>query len=295
LTVCLLIMLAQTHPGFPLVVAANRDELLDRPAVAMTVLREARPRVLGGRDELAGGTWLAVNDAGVVAGLTNRPATKDPAKRSRGELPIALASHTSAAAAVEAFATELRPSDYNPAWLLVGDREAAFAVDMTGGDSPEIEPLRPGIHILENRALGAASPKVDHVRHLLEGVERLPGDALIRRLQAVLGDHNVPEGHIAAAEGSTVEVPQEVKAACVHTERYGTRWSGIVTVSASPDDAPTFRYAEGSACRASWLCCRPEKSLAEPVSGTDRHGTGVYGNGPGNAGRSGRYGKPKSG
>ena len=35
--VCLLIMLAQTHREFPLVVAANRDELLDRPAVAMTV------------------------------------------------------------------------------------------------------------------------------------------------------------------------------------------------------------------------------------------------------------------
>src|SRR3954447_10307839 len=124
---CLLIMLVQTHGDFPLVVAGNRDELLERPAVAMSVLRDAGPRVLGGRDELAGGTWLAVNDVGVVAGLTNRPATKDPAKRSRGELPIALASHASAAAAVDALVAELRPSDYNPAWLLVGDRDALFA------------------------------------------------------------------------------------------------------------------------------------------------------------------------
>src|SRR5437763_11333553 len=117
---CLLVMLVQTHPDLPLVVAANRDELFDRPAVAMTILREAGPRILGGRDGLAGGTWLAVNERGVVGGLTNRPATKDPAKRSRGELPIALARHTSAAAAVDAFAGELRPSDYNPAWILVG-------------------------------------------------------------------------------------------------------------------------------------------------------------------------------
>ena len=248
---CLLIMLVRTHPDFPLVVAANRDELLERPAVAMAVLREASPRVLGGRDELAGGTWLAVNEAGVVAGLTNRPATKDPSKRSRGELPIALASHTSAAAAVEAFRSELRPSDYNPAWVLVGDREAAFAIDMTGDDAPLIQPLAPGTHILENRPPGAPSPKVDHVRHLLDGAERLAEQELVRRLQAVLGDHHVPEGPVAVPEGSTIEVPPEVKAACVHTERYGTRWSGIVTVP--PDDVPTIRYADGSACHGGFL------------------------------------------
>ena len=133
---CLLIVLAQTQPGLPLVVAANRDERFDRPAVALSVLREAGPRTLGGQDLVAGGTWLAVNEAGVVAGLTNRPATKDPAKRSRGELPIALTEHTSAAAAVEALASDFRPADYNPAWLLVGDRETTFAVDMWSAIRP---------------------------------------------------------------------------------------------------------------------------------------------------------------
>src|SRR3712207_7355353 len=46
--------------------------------------------VLGGRDEVGGGTWLATNAAGVVAGLTNRPMRDGPdaAKRSRGELPL---------------------------------------------------------------------------------------------------------------------------------------------------------------------------------------------------------------
>ena len=48
----------------------------------------------GGRDLMAGGTWLAVNDHGVVAGLTNKPAEegRDPSKRSRGEIPLALTS-----------------------------------------------------------------------------------------------------------------------------------------------------------------------------------------------------------
>src|SRR4051794_29379912 len=135
LAVCLLIMLAQSHPSFPLVVAGNRDELLERPAVPMAVLRsgsESDVRVLGGRDEMAGGTWLAVNAFGVVAGLTNRPMTgpvrRDPSKRSRGELPLALTSCRTAEHAVAAFACSFRPSDYNPCWLLVGDRSSAFAV-----------------------------------------------------------------------------------------------------------------------------------------------------------------------
>src|SRR5262249_50872203 len=163
----------------------NRDERLDRPAVAMTVLREAAPRVLGGRDELAGGTWLAVNDAGVVAALTNRPTAggRDTSKRSRGELPMLLASHPSAAAPVETFGSKVSSHDYNPAWLLVGDRESLFAIDTSGRDSPVIRRLPPGVHILENRPLGTTSPKVAHVRHLLAGIDRLPEGPLVQRLQ----------------------------------------------------------------------------------------------------------------
>src|SRR5437762_1704887 len=79
-------------------------------------------RLLGGRDDLAGGTWLAANEHGVVAGLTNRPASRDPARRSRGELPLTLAADVSAEIAVDALVRDFRPLDYNPAWILVGDR-----------------------------------------------------------------------------------------------------------------------------------------------------------------------------
>ena len=75
--------------------------------------------MLGGRDELAGGTWLAVNEHGVVAGITNRPSPggRDPTKRSRGELPLLLAKHRSATATVADLMEGIRPSDDNPAWL----------------------------------------------------------------------------------------------------------------------------------------------------------------------------------
>ena len=242
---CLLIVAWKVRDDLPVVVAANRDERLDRPASAMALLSEGPPRVLGGRDEQAGGTWFALNEAGVFAGLTNRPPTAgaDPVKRSRGELPLALAAHASAAEAVDAFAGRFRPVDYNPAWLLVGDRRALFAVDMTGTGSPRVTPLAPGLHIVENQPPGTESPKVAHVRGRLAGVGTLPPGELGARLEAVLADHTAPgEGERAA-----------LSAACVHTEGYGTRWSGIVTVPRDEGARPRFRYAGGPPCRSAFV------------------------------------------
>jgi uncharacterized protein with NRDE domain len=249
--VCLLVVLSQMHVELPLVVAANRDELFDRPAVPMTVLREEYPRVIGGRDELAGGTWLAVNEVGLVAGLTNRPRPggRDVTKRSRGELPLALARHASADDAVDDFCRTFNPSDYNAAWLIVADRHAAFSIDMSG-DAALVTPLQPGVHILENRPLGAPSPKVDRVRLLLEGVDRISCDDLLDRLRVILADHEIPPGVSAAEEAGVDDAPAYIKAACVHGDRYGTRWSGLVVVPPNSSDLPRVHYVDGPACSA---------------------------------------------
>src|SRR5215213_2193035 len=108
---CLLVVLSRLYPDAPLVVAPNRDEFFDRPAVPMTVLGDGHPRILRGRDQLPAGTWLAITQAGVVAGLTNRPnpAGRDMSKRSRGELPLVLARHRDAANAVAHFVDRNRP------------------------------------------------------------------------------------------------------------------------------------------------------------------------------------------
>ncbi len=253
---CLLVVVSRLDPGMPLVVGANRDERLDRPATAVTVLREAGPRIVGGRDEEAGGTWLAVNEHGVVAGLTNRPSPsgRDPSKRSRGELPLALAAHRDAPSAVEDLMARVRVAHYNPAWLLVGDRTSLYALDMTGGGSgdpgdggPSVEELGPGVHILENNPLHAASPKEGHVRQLLGDLDALGGAALLERVRSVLMDHTVPEA--AAEEGR----PVPTLAACVHTDTYGTRSSTVVGVPAAPGRQPRLLVADGHPCTSPYL------------------------------------------
>ncbi|MFV0307532.1 MAG: NRDE family protein [Desertimonas sp.] len=252
---CLLVVLSRVVDGQPLIVAANRDERRDRPAIPMTRLDGAgSPAILGGRDEVGGGTWLATNAAGVVAGLTNRPLRDGPdaAKRSRGELPMALAGHTSAADAVDAFGATIAPEDYNPSWLLVADRSDAFFVDVTGGDRAGIERLGPGVHVLENRTIGEPSPKADRVRELVDAAVAGPRAELIGALAALLADHRVPPLS-AAVEAPNPRLAARAGAICVHADEddYGTRSSAVITAD-DAERAPVIRWTADAPCRASW-------------------------------------------
>lgn len=244
---CLLVVLSRAHPDAPLVVAANRDEWLSRPAQPCVVLQDHDPRVLGGRDELAGGTWLAVNEHGVFAGLTNQPTpVRDPSRRSRGELPLALVQHRSAQAAAEAFSRGVRPIDYSPAWLLVGDRLSLFLIDMTTGDAPGVTALPPGAHVLENRAWGAPSAKVEAVHRRLSGIEDASGPALRERLTEVLRAHDLPDGEPGDSGVAGFVRPLETEANCVHAGPYGTRSASILAVPFS--SAPRLWVSDGPPC-----------------------------------------------
>jgi uncharacterized protein with NRDE domain len=208
------------------VIGANRDEFYGRPATAMTVLQDRGPRLLGGRDHLAGGTWLAVSEHGVVAGLTNQPSAsgprRDPSKRSRGELPLMFAAGPDAATAVEQVCAKLDPGAYNPCWLLVGDRQALFSVGLDGRAAPEVRELPPGQYVLENVPLDPPSDKAARIG--AEVAELIPGDPV---------------------EG----LKQVLRRNAVHLEehQYGTRSSMIVTVPSA--GLPELLVADGPPAR----------------------------------------------
>lgn len=250
---CLLIVLSRVHPDGPLVVAANRDELLAREAVPMTTL-SATPRVLGGRDALLGGTWLATSRAGVVAALTNRPSPmgRDPSLRSRGELPLLAASFPTAAAAAASLARTLDPRRYNPCWLLVGDRRSLFYLEV--GEGPlTVEELPPGLWVLENQPLHAPSPKADFVRDALAGVAERRGPALLGALHDVLRSHALPPGTPAEGSEAARARPPATLACCVHADVYGTRSSTLVVVPEAQAAPPTLRYTSGPPCTHPFL------------------------------------------
>jgi hypothetical protein len=243
---CVLVVAFRVLPGTPLLIGANRDEVVDRPAVSMTVLSDRAPRILGGRDGQSGGTWLAVSEFGVFAGLTNQPLGdgRDPTRRSRGELPLAVTSHDDARSGVEALLADHRPSDYNGSWMLAGDRDALYFVDFTGTVAPEAVALAPGLYVLENRPLGAPSPKADRIRHILGGLDDL--EAALGRLRLVLADHTGTGGDAAEGEPKS-------SANCVHLDGYGTRSACIVRHPEDPGDRPQVWVADGPPCTAPFV------------------------------------------
>ncbi len=124
---CTVVVLFRPGHAWPLILAANRDEMIDRPWIAPGRHWPDRPRVVAGKDRLAGGTWLGLNDEGVVAAVLNRPGSLGPqaGMRSRGELPLEALDHAEARAAADAL-VHIEPRSYRTFNMVVADRAAAF-------------------------------------------------------------------------------------------------------------------------------------------------------------------------
>jgi hypothetical protein len=124
---CTLIVLRRPGSAWPLLAAANRDELASRPARPPGRHWPDRAEVVAGLDLQAGGSWLGLNDHGVVAGVLNRVGTLGPAsgKRSRGELVLEALDHADAASAAAALAA-IDPDAYRPFNLIIADVRDAF-------------------------------------------------------------------------------------------------------------------------------------------------------------------------
>ncbi|MDP6603477.1 MAG: NRDE family protein [Rhodospirillales bacterium] len=137
---CTVVILRRPAHPWPLVLAANRDEMADRPSRPPGRHWPECPDVVAGRDETAGGTWLGFNDSGLVACVLNRPGSLGPAPslRSRGELPLAALRHADAASAAEAVAA-IETRDYRSFNLVVADRANAYWLCSREGrdDSPD--------------------------------------------------------------------------------------------------------------------------------------------------------------
>lgn len=134
---CTVVLLRRPGHAWPLLLAANRDEMADRPWRPPARHWRDRSAVIAGLDVLGGGTWLGVNDAGVTAAVLNRINTLGPApgRRSRGELPLAALDHPTAGGAAGSIA-RIDPGAYRPFNMVIADADAAYCVRCTDGSEP---------------------------------------------------------------------------------------------------------------------------------------------------------------
>ncbi|MEI6559721.1 MAG: NRDE family protein [Rhodospirillaceae bacterium] len=149
---CTVIVLRRSGHDWPVLIGANRDEMSDRPWRPPGRHWPDRPEVRGGLDLTGGGSWLGLNEAGVVAVVLNRYGTLGPAagKRSRGELVLEALDHADAAAAAAALA-DLNPAAYRPFNLVIADNRDAFCLYHrdAGGRAPVVvAPLVDGLSMI---------------------------------------------------------------------------------------------------------------------------------------------------
>ena len=132
---CTLIIFRQPENSWPLLIAANRDEMLNRSFKSPSRHWPDRIQTIGGLDEKGGGTWLGINDYGLVAALLNRKNSLgfSNLKRSRGELPLEALEHEDASAASQAL-QNIDPASYQPFNLIIADSQCAFWLYAANGE-----------------------------------------------------------------------------------------------------------------------------------------------------------------
>jgi Transport and Golgi organisation 2 len=151
---CTLVILRRPDHPWPVVIGANRDEMIGRPSLPPARHWPDRPELIAGKDQLAGGSWLGINDWGVAAAILNRHGSLGPApgQRSRGELVLEALDHPDAVAAAEAL-SHLDPAAYRTFNLIIADNRDGFWLRHAGGERIEVWPIQDGLSLIDSGEL----------------------------------------------------------------------------------------------------------------------------------------------
>lgn len=247
---CTLVLLRRPANPWPLVLAANRDEMADRPWDAPGRWWDDRPEVVAGRDVLAGGSWLGVNETGVVAAILNRMGTLGPqaGKRSRGELVLEALDHADAADAAQSLAG-LAASSYRPFNMVIADNRDAFWL-RADGRNIQSRPIPPGLHMLSALELDdRASPRID--AYLDRFAALAPPDPMT-------GTWTQWESLLAHTGGDGPEGEEAPSMCFLRPNGFGTVSSSLIALPAPElgQTPPVWRFAAG----------RPDQTPFEPVA-----------------------------
>lgn len=261
---CLAAFAINASAHWPLVIASNRDEFFDRPALPLARWQTAAgSNIISGRDVLAGGTWLGMTPSGRVALLTNvrEPAEslKPPAARSRGDLTMRwLESEIDA----DQFMALTDSSAYGGFNLVLGDFQSGCWTWLSNRifDAGRLLPhraepvkwqsrgLAPGIYGLSNAALDTPWIKTLGLKVALAdalansdsssstGLEAALWQALSDRSPA--GPDELPDTGLPAPIESVLSSAFVADA----SRGYGTRCSTLLIASALPDAEPSSRW-----------------------------------------------------
>ncbi|QYJ78961.1 NRDE family protein [Shewanella acanthi] len=220
---CILFVALNTHPQYPLVICANRDEFHHRPTEPAQFWPPER-NILAGKDLQAGGSWFGVNKQGQIAGLTNLRVPQKPqqAVRSRGELIVQALS--SGSLICPNWLIE-HSSDYQPFNLVFGQGTHLYCFNSL---SQETVKLDDGCHAISNGALDDIWPKMakgqQALQQLVLSAQPLDIPSLIKLMQ----DDTLPQDSELPNTGVGLEWERRLAAIYIRHADYGTRSTSIM-------------------------------------------------------------------
>jgi hypothetical protein len=243
---CTIVILNRPDTAWPILIAANRDEMIDRPWLFPAAHWPDRSDIVAGQDELAGGSWLGINASGVVAAVLNREGTLGPeaGKRSRGELVLDALDYADALDAAEALSV-LDSRAYRPFNLVVADNRDAFLLTHRGGDAPvAVDPLPEGLSMVTARERDdPSSARIRFWRpRILAAPTPDPDMDDWRSWEAILASR---DGEPDAGPGGAMFIDPVAGAG---TGRFGTVSSSLIALPAiaRPEVRPIWRFASGA-------------------------------------------------
>ena len=253
---CSIILLFRPGHDWPMLIAANRDEMRDRPWDPPGRHWPDRPNVVAGRDRLAGGSWLGRNDEGVVAAALNREGSLGPAPgmRSRGELVLEALDHADARSAAAAL-QDIDPAAYRTFNMIAADNTGAFWIsNREDADRIQVEPIPEGVSMLTSGNLNdMAHPRV---------AAHLPRFRAAPTPDPEQGNWTAWIEILATREHDAAGGPSS--AMCVGVGNgygFGTVSSALIALA-----APEMRAAEGTADRWLFAPGPPDRTEFAPVA-----------------------------
>jgi uncharacterized protein with NRDE domain len=246
---CLAAFAINASSRWPLVLASNRDEFFDRPALPLARWQTAAGNtIFSGRDAQAGGTWLGMTPSGRLALLTNvRQGLPLASPRSRGELVMHWLEGSGNA---DAFAASIDGALYGGFNLVLGDLQSGqwhwWSNRQPGGVRSPLQRLENGIYGLSNAALDTPWTKTVALKAALAKALASPDQfaleeslwkALSRQDRAAQGD--LPKTGVPP----DLELALSSARVCVADRNYGTRCASLIVLGAVQEKAmPNIHY-----------------------------------------------------
>lgn len=245
---CLILTSWQSHPEYPLVVLANRDEFYERATDPMHWWDD-HPHILAGRDRAdvkgQSGTWMGISKTGRFAAITNvrAPSEKNPDAQTRGEITakflksadnpetfIDMHGHTfNRYNGFNLLATDLSDKDPVLAWL---SNRVLMGKSFRPRKVMHPQKLNPGIYGLSNGMLDTPWPKVQHRVGAFAQLLAMDTGEFKRSehyLRAMEDMTQAPDDYLPQT-GVSYEWEKALSSAFIRTPNYGTRSTSLIRI-----------------------------------------------------------------